>query len=145
MSVVTIWLLGGVIGIFLELLLPGLIVLFFGCGAVLTGLAAWVFPSLTLNGQLIVFTASSVVLLLIFRRMLKNKFFYKNNSTETIEEVDAEFVGKIAIALSTFEQGRGKVEFKGTSWEAVSQDSIQEGDLVIINARESITLSVSKQ
>ena len=144
MSVVTIWLLGGIIGILLELLLPGLIVLFFGCGAVLTGLVAWIFPSLMLNGQLIVFTISSVALLLIFRRMLKNKFFHKNNTPEPIEEIDTEFIGKTAKALSTFEQGRGKVEFKGTSWEAISQDSIQEGDLVIINARESITLTVSK-
>ena len=145
MSVVTIWLLGGIIGILLELLLPGLIVLFFGCGAVLTGLVAWIFPSLMLNGQLIVFTISSVALLLIFRRMLKNKFFHKSNITETIEEIDTEFIGKTAEAITTFEQGRGKVEFKGTLWEAISQDSIQKGDLVIINARESITLTVSKQ
>lgn len=145
MSVVTIWLLSGVIGIFLELLLPGLIVIFFGCGAVLTGLAAWIFPSLALNGQLIVFTISSVLLLLIFRKMLKNKFFHKNNIPETIEEIDAEFIGKTAVAITSFEQGRGKVDFKGTSWEAVSQDSIQKGDLLIINARDSITLTVSKQ
>ena len=73
------------------------------------------------------------------------KFFHKNNIPETIEEIDAEFIGKTAVAITSFEQGRGKVDFKGTSWEAISQDSIQKGDLVIINARDSITLTVSKQ
>ena len=77
MSVVTIWLLCGVIGLALELILPGLIVLFFGCGALLTGIATWIFPSLQIEGQLIVFVVSSVVLLLVFRKMLRNRFFNK--------------------------------------------------------------------
>ena len=143
MSVVTIWLLCGVIGLALELILPGLIVLFFGCGALLTGIAAWIFPSLQIEGQLIVFVVSSVVLLLVFRKMLRNRFF--NKSKESDDELADEYIGKTAVALTDFTDGRGEVEFKGSKWEALSVNEIRKGDTVVISGRESIKLTVEKK
>ncbi|MBR4350367.1 MAG: NfeD family protein [Bacteroidales bacterium] len=143
MSVVTIWLLCGVIGLALELILPGLIVLFFGCGALLTGIATWIFPSLQIEGQLIVFVVSSVVLLLVFRKMLRNRFF--NNSKESDDELADEYIGKAAVALTDFANGHGEVEFKGSKWEALSADEIRKGDTVVISSRESIKLTVEKK
>lgn len=143
MSVVTIWLLCGVIGLALELILPGLIVLFFGCGALLTGIATWIFPSLQIEGQLIVFVVSSVVLLLVFRKMLRNRFF--NNSKESDDELADEYIGKTAVALTDFANGHGEVEFKGSQWEALSADEIRKGDTVVISSRESIKLTVEKK
>lgn len=143
MSVVTIWLLCGVIGLALELILPGLIVLFFGCGALLTGIATWIFPSLQIEGQLIVFVVSSVVLLLVFRKMLRNRFF--NNSKESGDELADEYIGKTAVALTDFANGHGEVEFKGSKWEALSADEIRKGDTVVISSRESIKLTVEKK
>lgn len=143
MSVVTIWLLCGVIGLALELILPGLIVLFFGCGALLTGIATWISPSLQIEGQLIVFVVSSVVLLLVFRKMLRNRFF--NNSKESDDELADEYIGKTAVALTDFANGHGEVEFKGSKWEALSADEIRKGDTVVISSRESIKLTVEKK
>ena len=143
MSVVTIWLLCGVIGLALELILPGLIVLFFGCGALLTGIAAWIFPSLQIEGQLVVFVVSSVVLLLVFRKMLRNRFF--NKSKESDDELADEYIGKTAVALTDFADGRGEVEFKGSKWEALSSDEIHKGETVVIFSRESIKLTVEKK
>lgn len=143
MSVVTIWLLCGVIGLALELILPGLIVLFFGCGALLTGVATWIFPSLQIEGQLIVFVVSSVVLLLVFRKMLRNRFF--NKSKESDDELADEYIGKTAVALTDFANGHGEVEFKGSKWEALSADEIRKGDTVVISSRESIKLTVEKK
>ena len=143
MSVVTIWLLCGVIGLALELILPGLIVLFFGCGALITGIATWIFPSLQIEGQLIVFVVSSVVLLLVFRKMLRNRFF--NNSKESGDELADEYIGKTAVALTDFANGHGEVEFKGSKWEALSVNEIRKGDTVVISSRESIKLTVEKK
>lgn len=142
MSPVTIWLLCGVLGIGLELIVPGLIVIFFGCGAVLTGLCLWLFPAMAIELQLIIFAVVSVILLFAFRKMLKKKFFQK--ATTDKDELVDEYVGKQAVALTEFENGRGKVEFKGTGWEATSSDEIHKGDLVLIVSHESITLQIQK-
>lgn len=143
MNVTTIWLICGVIGLGLELILPGLIVLFFGCGALITGIATWIFPALQIEGQLVIFLVSSIVLLLVFRKMLKKRFFEKK--TESTDELADEYIGKLAVALTEFENGRGEVEFKGAKWDANSSDTIHKGDNVIIVNRESIKLSVEKQ
>lgn len=142
MSPVTIWLLCGVLGIGLELIVPGLIVIFFGCGAVLTGLCLWLFPAMAIELQLIIFAVVSIILLFAFRKMLKKKFFQK--ATTDKDELADEYVGKQAVALTEFENGRGKVEFKGTGWEATSSDEIHKGDLVLIVSHESITLQIQK-
>lgn len=142
MNAVTIWLLCGVIGVGLELVLPGFIIIFFGCGAILTGIADWIFPSLPIEAQLVIFLVCSIVLLLLFRKMLKNKFFSK--SKESDDELADEYIGKLAIAITDFQNGRGEVEFKGSKWDALSNEEIHKGDSVIITTRESIKLVVSK-
>lgn len=142
MNVVTIWLLSGVIGVGLELILPGFIIIFFGCGAILTGIADWIFPSLPIEVQLVIFLVSSIILLLLFRKMLQKKFF--NKATESDDELADEYIGKLAIALTDFQNGRGEVEFKGSKWDALANEEIQKGDTVIITKRESIKLEVSK-
>lgn len=142
MNAVTIWLLCGVIGVGLELILPGFIIIFFGCGAILTGIADWIFPSLPIEAQLVIFLVCSIVLLLLFRKMLKNKFFSKSKESE--DELADEYIGKLAIAITDFQNGRGEVEFKGSKWDALSNEEIQKGDSVIITNRESIKLVVTK-
>ena len=98
---------------------------------------------LQIEGQLIVFVVSSVVLLLVFRKMLRNRFF--NNSKESDDELADEYIGKTAVALTDFANGHGEVEFKGSKWEALSADEIRKGDTVVISSRESIKLTVEKK
>lgn len=141
MNTVTIWLLCGVIGVGLELVLPGFIIIFFGCGAILTGIADWIFPTLPIEAQLVIFLSCSILLLILFRKMLKNKFFNKIN--ESGDELADEYIGKLATALTDFQHGQGEVEFKGSKWDAISTEEIQKGDIVIITNRESIKLVVT--
>jgi membrane protein implicated in regulation of membrane protease activity len=57
--------------------------------------------------------------------------------------VEDEFSGKEAIALTDFNPGKnGKVEFKGTQWNAESESEITEGQRVIVKSKESFKLIV---
>ena len=56
-----------------------------------------------------------------------------------------EFIGKIAIAETNLVTGRqGRVDFKGTTWNAISDIDIKAGDQVKILNKDSITLIVTK-
>lgn len=135
----TVWFIIGLILVLAEFLIPGLIILFFGLGAWLTSLATGIFE-ISINGQIIIFLITSVALLLVLRKYLKNKFFKeKTNSEVSLED---EFINKTAQAETNFESGRGKVLFKGTRWNAVSDEKIKKGDFVKIVSKESITLNV---
>ncbi|HOS85093.1 MAG TPA: NfeD family protein [Bacteroidales bacterium] len=135
-----IWIICGIAGLLLELAVPGLIIIFFGAGAIITGFAYWLTP-LQIEFQLLTFLISSVVLLLLFRKTLQKRFFDSSDTSK--DELEQEFIGKQAEALADFVEGTGKVSFKGTTWNANSQDSIKQGNIVTIIKRDSLTLIVT--
>ncbi|MCG8696977.1 MAG: NfeD family protein [Bacteroidales bacterium] len=137
-----IWFLIGLALLLLELAVPGLIVIFFGIGAWITALLLAIFD-FGINLQLLVFLSSSVLLLLILRKYLKNKFFSQNKMIQ--DELEDEFIGRTGVALVNLKPNqKGKIEFKGTTWNALSDTEIAEGEAVQITGKDSILLKVTK-
>lgn len=58
-------------------------------------------------------------------------------------ELEDEYIGQTATAITSFGKGQiGKVSFKGSNWEALSDYSIIEGQLLKITGYKSIRLTV---
>ena len=137
-----IWFLAG-FGLFLlEFIFPGFILFFFGLGAWITAIGCLLF-NLTVNTQLLLFVSSSILTIILLRSWVKKLVGKKNHSTELLED---EFLGKTARAILAISPGEnGKVEFKGTTWPAASDDTIAAGENVVITGNESIVLIVKKK
>ena len=69
-----IWFLVGLGLLLLELILPGLMILFFGTGAWVTALACVIFEP-SLNWQILIFLVASLLGLVLLRKYLKKRFF----------------------------------------------------------------------
>ena len=135
-----IWFIIGLVLFLLELVLPGFVIFFFGVGAWITALLCLIAEP-GINLQAIVFAVTSVLSLILLRRMIQKKFFYSKD--ELSKEVEDEFTGREAVALEDFTSGKnGKVEFKGTSWKAESDSEISKGQTVIIKNKENFKLIV---
>ena len=135
-----IWFIIGLALFLLELVLPGFVIFFFGVGAWVTALLCLIADP-GLNLQAIVFAVTSILSLVALRKIIQKKFFYTKD--ELSKDVEDEFSGREAIAMTDFEPGEnGKVEFKGTQWKAESLSSIREGDRVIIKEKDSFKLIV---
>ncbi len=128
------------LGLFLlEFLLPGFILFFFGVSAWIVAVLTFFFD-VSINTQLIVFLISSIVSVLFFRNWVKHRFGMGKTIAGILPD---EFVGKVAIAETSIAPGKkGRVEFKGTEWDACSEETISPGDNVIITRIESILLYV---
>lgn len=138
-----IWFLIGLVLLLLELVVPGLIIIFFGAGAWITALCLKLF-NIGINVQLIVFLVSSLLCLALLRKYLKKRFFGEDNIKTGV--LDDEFIGKTATSISELKTGlNGKVAFKGTIWNAISDTDVKANTPVKIIAKESITLHVTKQ
>jgi membrane protein implicated in regulation of membrane protease activity len=140
-----IWLLAGVLLIGLELLTPGFVVIFFGIGALITGLLSLLIPgfSASLLLQFITWGATSLLSLFAFRRFFKRTFRGK-----VIEDTgEDEFVGQTAEVIEAVTHNKpGRVSFQGTTWKAVTYDSdLSAGDSVEIMKKDNLTLIVSKR
>jgi len=135
-----LWFALGLILLLAELALPGLIVVFFGIGAWLTALA-YLFFDLTFNAQLVVFIVTSILNLVLLRRLLLYKWSYPRYSRNELSE---EFIGKNCIVTENIIPGPlgGKVSFRGTTWTAKANTLIPAGETVRIRSKESIILFV---
>ena len=119
-----IWFILGFILFLLEFAVPGLILFFF---------------DVSLNLQLVIFLGSSIITILLFRKSLRNIMWSRKNATE----IEDEFIGKTGKAETFIGPGQnGKVDFKGTSWDAKSDDIIEKGGNVTVIGNESILLIV---
>jgi len=134
------WFVLGIIFFVLELAMPGFFIFFFGVGACITAIVCF-FGTPCINLQITIFLVVSVLSLLVFRKMLKKKFFYKGD--EESKSIEDEFTGKNAVAITDFDENHiGKVEFKGTSWKAEANVPIKTGQIVKIIDKEGFTLKV---
>ena len=134
-----IWFLIGLGLLLLELVLPGLVILFFGAGAWVTALVCAI-TDINLNIQILIFLLASLLGLVLLRKYLKNRFFSKKD--EEAQDQLEEFIGKKARAVDAFSKGEGKVEFKGTRWSARSSEPVSEGQWVTIISKDGLTLNV---
>lgn len=135
-----VWFIIGLVLFLLELVLPGFVIFFFGVGAWITALMCLVAEP-GINLQVIVFAVTSVLSLLALRKMIQKKFFYTKE--ELSQEVEDEFTGREAVVVSDIGPGKkGKVEFKGTTWNAESGSVILSGERVVIKEKENFTLIV---
>ncbi|MEO6683868.1 MAG: NfeD family protein [Ginsengibacter sp.] len=134
-----IWFIIGFILFILEFIVPGLILFFFAVGAWTVAFLS-VFGDIPLTGQLLIFIITSVLTILVLRKWLKKKLYGDQFSRQILED---EFLGKFGIAETSISPGNnGKVDFKGTSWQASSADIISAGEKVEIIGNESILLIV---
>lgn len=137
-----IWLIAGVLLILGEFIVPGLIVIFFGVGAIITAITTWMGWTETIVSQGPVFAISSLVCLFGLRRVMK-KWFVGDSETGG-HDMDDDFTGHEAIVLRDLpgSDGEGRVEIKGATWKARSENPIPAGQAVIIERRDNLTLYV---
>jgi membrane protein implicated in regulation of membrane protease activity len=141
MNVSLLWFVIGFALFMLEFLVPGFILFFFGIAAWIVAILT-LFVDVSLNIQLLIFLGSALIGVALFRKYLKDKLGMYRESPRLLED---EFIGKVGLAETEISPGKnGKVDFKGTSWEASSADTIAAGQQVQIIETRSILLIVKQ-
>jgi len=137
-----IWSLVGILLLLLEFVMPGLIVFFFGVGALAVAVVC-LFVDIGVNVQLLVFIGVSVLSLVLLRKWLKGIFMgYVSSKQSSGANID-EFVGERAVVKEKITPNLpGKVELHGTNWQAAADQEINEGAVVEIVGKDNITLKV---
>ena len=137
-----IWFLVGLVMLILEFALPGLIIFFFGIGAIIVSILC-LFMDIGINTQLIIFIISSVLSLLLLRTWLKGIFLgHVKGKQKGNEDID-DFIGQHAVVIEKIvPRMGGKVELHGTNWQAIADGEIPEGAAVEVISKDNLTLKV---
>ncbi len=139
-----LWLYAGAFLMFLELMLPGFVVFFFGLSAATVGLIRFGLGS-AFSGtwQMIAFSAFSVVYILLLRRWLKSVFAGRTEKDGT--DFDNEYVGrcgKVTVAIAPPLAGR--VEIGDAEWTATADHAIPAGTDVKVVSNKNLTMKVEE-
>src|SRR5262245_35172960 len=117
-SPVLIWFVVGLLMFLLELVSPGFFILFFGVGAWIVAAICYFVP-ISLNTQLFSFIITSLISLVLLRKWLRGVLTGHVKAQQDLNKEMDDFVGEKATVIERIDPRRaGKVEFRGTSWEA---------------------------
>lgn len=141
-----VWFLVGLVLMILEFAAPGVVLIFFGAAAWIVALTTYMGLTGSLASQLILFSISTVALLVGLRKWIKDKFVGHVSDVQDLEVDLDEFTGKNVVVLDDIEPGQqgGKVEFKGADWSARSEEHIKKGETAIIAGMDGLTLIIKK-
>jgi len=124
-----------------EFTMPGLVIFFFGVAAWVVALVCF-FVDLSLNAQLGLFLVSSVLLIIALRKYVKNIFIGDVQEEDGSQQMEG-FKGEKARVTEAIKPPRsGRIEFRGTGWNAESDQEIEIGVTVEIIGKRNITLMV---
>ena len=130
------WILLGILLVILELAVPSFTIFWFGLGAILTGLLTAVLPGLSIEWQLLVFSASSIGFTFLWFRYFRPR---KRGSSETTDEQVA--IGQTGIAATrALTPGEiGQVVFSvpvmgHESWKYTADEPINTGERLRVTA-----------
>lgn len=142
---VLLWFIAGILLILSEFAIPGFIICFFGVAALIVAALLYFIPCMTLTVQLLVFVVIGILLLIGCRKFMPKAFRGTKDDVErdidSDDVVDADCICIAEISPSA----AGKVEFRGSSWNAVSENSIAVGEHCTVLSRNNLTLKVAKK
>lgn len=142
-----LWFLLGLTLIFLEFVVPGVILVFFGIGAWAVAVTTYFGLAASSQSQLLLFAVASILLLVVLRKWIKGKFYGHVSAVQDLTKNLDEFSGQSVVVLQDVIPNKmeGAVEFKGARWRAVSDEHIKKGEMAIITGFDGIILKVQKK
>jgi membrane protein implicated in regulation of membrane protease activity len=138
-TITWLWLLGGIILLASELLLPGLVAMFLGLGAMVVALLRWLDLIDSLAYSFTAWFVSSLAFIIFLRSTLQR--CVPSETSFTPLEEDTDLFGAVAEVVETVSPSHsdGRVSFRGTTWPATSDAAeIPTGGKVTILFRENL-------
>ncbi len=127
-----VWLGVFVLSLIIEGLTCDLISIWFAGGSLLTLFLSFI-PGLPRYGEIIIFIAISIILLIATKPLVKKFLNSKNDSKTNVDR----YVGKEFILLKDIDQfNKGEIKIDGVVWDCISENNekIEKGKVVIVKS-----------
>lgn len=133
------WLIAGVILIGFEIFAPGVVFMWLGIAAIITGVVAWASPDLLMEWQLIIFAVLSVVSVVSGRAYLKRNPLKTDHPT--LNRRGEQYVGRQFTLSEPIVGGFGKIKVDDTTWKVSGEDMAVDAKVEVV-AVQGVVLKV---
>ncbi|MCT4641391.1 MAG: NfeD family protein [Bacteriovoracaceae bacterium] len=138
-----IWLIVGVILTLSELIVPGGVVIFVGISSICVYLLLYFGFITSFTTSLIIWFILSIFLLFTLRSFFM-KYFEGDTTIHNTNELE-DMLGASATVLENIENGKGRIIFRGTTWQAICDIDLPKGSDVIIKDLKNNIFTVIKK
>ena len=141
------WLVLGMALMIAEMFLASFFVFWFGLGALLVGASLWVEPDLSLSAQLLLWTAASGLMTLLWFRYLRPLMKDRTQAGNARAAVIGE-AGRVLRAPHGRQHGRVRFTIPllgDDEWEFICDQPVAPGDRVYVKDISGNTLIVEKR
>ncbi len=116
----TFWIVAGILLLCVELIAPGMYLMFLGAAAILTGLIALAIP-LPLGAEIALFAASSVASVFVAKRWFD--VYPILSSSPLLNARIAQMIGQTVEVVEPIQHGHGRVKVGDSVWPASGPDA----------------------
>ncbi|HRJ51933.1 MAG TPA: NfeD family protein [Candidatus Thiothrix moscowensis] len=136
------WLIFGTLLMALEVLAPAMVLMWFGFGAMVAGIALWVFPAMPLGLQILIFALVSLVSVFGWR---KSRFREENVASDSPDLNNRlhSHIGKEYVLTEAIINGRGAMRVGDTAWRVRGAD-LPAGTRVRVTGVDGVIFTVEK-
>lgn len=139
------WVVLGFALVVAELAIPAFFIIWFGLGALITGVCVLAFPGMSLAGQVFLWTISSLVFVWLWFKVFKTTVFKTRVGMSTGQLVGE--VGMVTERTKPFEMGRIKFQkpiLGSDTWECRADEELNVGDRAKVLAVEGHIVRVAR-
>lgn len=143
-SPVVNWIIAGLALSLLELIVPGVYLIWFGFAAFVVGIAVYFLP-IELTTQLIVFAIASGIFAVIGVSVYRYVFSKAQVPAEykNLNNTAEQYVGQLVTVAEDAEDNRTKVKIGDTYWLASCQKAFKQGDTAkVVGVKDSLILII---
>lgn len=136
------WLILGFILLTLELIIPGVFIMWWGFSAIILAILIALLPDLSQAIQMSIFAILALVFSLIWWKYQHHKDKQDDKAT-VLNSREHSMIGTQGLIVETLENGIARGKFGDTTWRVMGI-GLNVGDKVQVQKVDGITLSVSK-
>ncbi|AHG79900.1 regulator of membrane protease activity [Mannheimia varigena USDA-ARS-USMARC-1388] len=136
------WLILGFVLLALELIIPGVLIMWWGFSAILLAILVWLLPDLSVSIQISGFAILAIVFSLIWWKYQHTKDEQDDKST-SLNSREQSMIGMQGIIVEILENSVARGKFGDTTWRVMGI-GLNLGDKVQVQRVDGITLYVTK-
>ena len=132
------WIIGAGL-LILEVFAPGAFFLWLAVAAGITGLVAWLVPSIGWEYQLLMFSLLSVISVVVWRNYLRKH--PTETDQPTLNRRGEQYVGRVFTLDEPIINGDGKIRVDDTTWKIRGED-VEAGTRITVTGVNGTVLEV---
>ena len=126
-----IWFLIGMGLAFMELFMPGFVIIFMALGCWVVALAVLIWP-LSLTQQILLFIVGTVISIVFLRTRFLKTFQGTSMDSTPAGFDDFPYGIHAPVVKKITPNSMGRIKYRGTLWDASAEEEIEEGEIVEI-------------